>query len=142
MRAPNCGLLHCPWLKVGESGLAVGIDHIDQLVNDSIANVRKDPNLGGLLDRGQLKLVVGDGRQGHPPSAPFDAIHVGAAAPQIPQAVSAPHRLSTPPAKHLISFAYILTYKEHVSVHESFREVTSSQKGAVHSLLSTGALFS
>ena len=67
----------------------MGIDHIDQLVNDSITNVRKDPALGALLDSSQLKLVVGDGRQGYPANAPYDAIHVGAAAPQIPQAVSA-----------------------------------------------------
>ena len=32
--------------------------------------------------------VVGDGRLGYPDSAPYDAIHVGAAAPTLPQAVS------------------------------------------------------
>ncbi len=32
--------------------------------------------------------IVGDGRLGYPESAPFDAIHVGAAAPVVPQAVS------------------------------------------------------
>ena len=32
--------------------------------------------------------VVGDGRLGYPDSAPYDAIHVGAAAPTVPQAVS------------------------------------------------------
>lgn len=36
----------------------------------------------------QIKLVTGDGRQGYLPDAPYDAIHVGAAAPSIPQAVS------------------------------------------------------
>ncbi|VDP96882.1 unnamed protein product [Trichobilharzia regenti] len=36
----------------------------------------------------QLKLVTGDGRQGWPADAPYDAIHVGAAAPTIPNAVS------------------------------------------------------
>lgn len=29
----------------------------------------------------------GDGRKGHPQGAPFDAIHVGAAAPVLPQDV-------------------------------------------------------
>lgn len=33
-------------------------------------------------------LAVGDGRMGHPEEAPYDAIHVGAAAPSVPQAVS------------------------------------------------------
>lgn len=31
--------------------------------------------------------LVGDGRMGHPEEAPYDAIHVGAAAPVVPQAV-------------------------------------------------------
>lgn len=33
-------------------------------------------------------LSVGDGRMGYPEEAPYDAIHVGAAAPVVPQAVS------------------------------------------------------
>jgi protein-L-isoaspartate O-methyltransferase len=73
--------------KVGRTGMAVGIDHIDQLVNQSIENVRKDPALAALLDAGQMKLVVGDGRQGYEELGPYDAIHVGAAAPQVPTAV-------------------------------------------------------
>lgn len=34
---------------------------------------------------GHLALVVGDGRKGYPAEAPYDAIHVGAAAPRLPQ---------------------------------------------------------
>ena len=33
-------------------------------------------------------FAVGDGRNGYPSEAPFDAIHVGAAAPSLPEAVS------------------------------------------------------
>lgn len=33
-------------------------------------------------------LLVGDGRMGYAEEAPYDAIHVGAAAPVVPQAVS------------------------------------------------------
>jgi len=66
----------------------VGIDHIDSLVEESIRNVRKDDSLGTLLDSQQMKLIVGDGYQGYPEGAPYDAIHVGAAAPSVPQAVS------------------------------------------------------
>lgn len=76
-------LTACMALMVGESGLAVGIDHIDNLVNMSIENVRRDQP--GLLESGRLKLLVGDGRLGHPEDAPYDAIHVGAAAPELPQ---------------------------------------------------------
>ena len=32
-------------------------------------------------------VSVGDGRLGYPDVAPYDAIHVGAAAPEVPQAV-------------------------------------------------------
>lgn len=35
-----------------------------------------------------IKLITGDGRQGYPQHAKYDVIHVGAAAPTIPQAVS------------------------------------------------------
>ena len=66
----------------------MGIDHIQELVDDAIKNVRKDPSLGKLLDSGQLHLVAGDGRKGFESEGPYDAIHVGAAAPTLPQAVS------------------------------------------------------
>ena len=68
--------------------MVVGIDHIDELVNDSIANIKSDPVASAFLASGRLKLVVGDGRKGHHDFAPYDAIHVGAAAAEIPQAVS------------------------------------------------------
>ena len=34
-----------------------------------------------------LYILVGDGRLGCPQLAPYDAIHVGAASPTVPQAV-------------------------------------------------------
>lgn len=49
---------------MGENGTAVGIDHIDELVTESIKNVKKDPKTSRLLETGQIKLVVGDGRKG------------------------------------------------------------------------------
>jgi len=67
--------------------VAVGIDHIDELVQLSIDNVNKSPDTAKLLKSGQMQLVVGDGRQGYEQFAPYDAIHVGAAAPEIPKAV-------------------------------------------------------
>ncbi|XP_069493657.1 protein-L-isoaspartate(D-aspartate) O-methyltransferase-like isoform X3 [Ambystoma mexicanum] len=70
---------------VGATGKVVGIEHIEQLVRDSIANVRADDET--LLASGRIKLVVGDGRNGYPEDAPFDAIHVGAAAATVPQAL-------------------------------------------------------
>ncbi len=43
-----------------------------------------DPSL---LDSGKVIIIEGDGRLGYPDKAPYDAIHVGAAAPEIPQAL-------------------------------------------------------
>jgi protein-L-isoaspartate(D-aspartate) O-methyltransferase len=48
-------------------------------------NVRK--HNAEYLDSGQIKFVTGDGRKGYEPEAPYDAIHVGAAAGELPQAV-------------------------------------------------------
>lgn len=75
----------CMAYMVGETGKAVGIDHIDHLVKESVDNAKKAD--GALLDSKRLKLVVGDGRQGYLPDAPYDAIHVGAAADGTPQAL-------------------------------------------------------
>jgi len=75
-------------LKVRKSGIAVGIDHIDELVQGSVKNVEKDPVASPLLNSQQLRFFVGDGRKGYESLAPYDAIHVGAAAAEIPQAVS------------------------------------------------------
>lgn len=80
-------LTACMSIMVGSNGVAVGIDHMEQLVSSSIQNIKKDENLTNLLEKGQMKLVSGDGRQGFPEMAPYDAIHVGAAAPEIPQAL-------------------------------------------------------
>ncbi|XP_054927705.1 protein-L-isoaspartate(D-aspartate) O-methyltransferase isoform X3 [Dermacentor andersoni] len=76
-------LTACMGLMVGETGLAVGIDHIPELVNESIANIERDQP--ELLKSKRVKLLVGDGREGYPEHAPYDAIHVGAAAPDMPK---------------------------------------------------------
>lgn len=82
----------CPhysvFIQVGPEGTATGIDHIKELVDESVKNLKKDPDIGKLLETGQLVMVTGDGRKGYEPEAPYDAIHVGAAAPTLPQAVS------------------------------------------------------
>lgn len=75
----------CMALLVGESGRVVGIDHIPELVEFSRKNVLSDKP--ELLNTGRLKLIAGDGRAGFQEDAPFDAIHVGAAAPVVPQAL-------------------------------------------------------
>ncbi|ODM89896.1 Protein-L-isoaspartate(D-aspartate) O-methyltransferase [Orchesella cincta] len=76
----------CMALMVGETGKVVGIDHIPELVDMSIRNVKKKH--ATLLETGRVKLVgLGDGRKGYEADGPYDAIHVGAATPQIPPAL-------------------------------------------------------
>jgi hypothetical protein len=45
---------------------------------------RLAPPLAPPPSAGRLELVLGDGRKGWPAGAPYDAIHVGAAAPRLP----------------------------------------------------------
>ncbi|KAH7887131.1 protein-L-isoaspartate O-methyltransferase [Phlebopus sp. FC_14] len=65
-------------------GKVVGIDHIPELVDWSRANLAKD-GLGQALREGTIEMVAGDGREGYPAGGPYDAIHVGAASPTLPQ---------------------------------------------------------
>uniref|UniRef100_A0A0D6QZM5 Protein-L-isoaspartate O-methyltransferase n=1 Tax=Araucaria cunninghamii TaxID=56994 RepID=A0A0D6QZM5_ARACU len=73
-------------LMVGETGRTVGIEHIPQLVERSIESVKKGP-AAHLLEKGALSIHVGDGKKGFPEAAPYDAIHVGAAASELPKAL-------------------------------------------------------
>jgi len=66
------------------TGKVVGIDHIAELVNWSVGNLKKD-GLDLALESGQIEMIVGDGRKGYASVGPYDCIHVGAAAPTIPQ---------------------------------------------------------
>ncbi|KFZ45942.1 Protein-L-isoaspartate(D-aspartate) O-methyltransferase, partial [Antrostomus carolinensis] len=76
-------LTACFARMMGPTGRAVGVEHIKELVQESIRNVQEDDPT--LLSSGRVKLVVGDGRQGYPDEAPYDAIHVGAAAATVPK---------------------------------------------------------
>ncbi|XP_010912938.2 protein-L-isoaspartate O-methyltransferase isoform X2 [Elaeis guineensis] len=77
-------LTACFAMMVGLQGRAVGVEHIPELVASSIENVKRSA-ASSLLNGGSLSLHVADGRQGWPEQAPYDAIHVGAAAEKIPQ---------------------------------------------------------
>ncbi|KZV98155.1 protein-l-isoaspartate o-methyltransferase [Exidia glandulosa HHB12029] len=60
------------------TGAVVGIEHVPELVEWSRENVVKDG-----LDASRVTFICGDGRKGYPSSGPYDAIHVGAAAPSL-----------------------------------------------------------
>ncbi|XP_043687098.1 protein-L-isoaspartate O-methyltransferase 1-like [Telopea speciosissima] len=77
-------LTACFAMMVGPQGRAVGVEHIPELVATSINNIQKS-QAAPLLKGGSLSVHVGDGRLGWPEFAPYDAIHVGAAAAEIPQ---------------------------------------------------------
>lgn len=72
---------------------AVGIDHIPELADMARENIEKDQP--ELLKSGRVKLIVGDGRLGVPELGPYNAIHVGAAALEVPQALVDQLKVST-----------------------------------------------
>lgn len=67
------------------AGKVIGVDHIPQITNFSLGNLRKSPVHSGMLDDGTIKIVTADGRKGYPEEGPYDAIHVGAAAAEMHQ---------------------------------------------------------
>lgn len=81
------------------TGKVVGIDHIQGLVDQACSNLKAD-GLSNELGKAAIVNLFGDGRKGVEAEAPFDAIHVGAAAPGIPPALveqlKAPGRMFIP----------------------------------------------
>eukprot|EP00250_Pteridium_aquilinum_P012349 c20672_g1_i5 orf=147-803(+) len=75
-------------LMVGETGRAVGVEHISDLVQSSIQTLKKS-KAAHLLESGRLSIHAADGKLGYPDGAPYDAIHVGAAAANVPDALVA-----------------------------------------------------
>eukprot|EP00299_Pterocystis_sp_00344_P007070 c2106_g1_i1.p1 GENE.c2106_g1_i1~~c2106_g1_i1.p1 ORF type:complete len:240 (+),score=53.50 c2106_g1_i1:38-721(+) len=69
-------------LMVTETGFVVGVDHVPELVQLSVQNARK--SFSQLLDSHHVQFVLADGHMGYPARAPYDVIHVGAAARTIP----------------------------------------------------------
>ena len=63
-------------------GTVIGVEHISQLIDFGIKNVRK--NHGNLLNNKKIIFVNGDGRQGCKEYGPYKAIHVGAAVEEVP----------------------------------------------------------
>ena len=66
-----------------DKGTAVGIEHIKELCDFANKNISKHHK--DLLDTKKVILINGDGRKGCPEYGPYDCIHVGAAAAQLPQ---------------------------------------------------------
>ncbi|PWY65946.1 protein-L-isoaspartate O-methyltransferase [Aspergillus sclerotioniger CBS 115572] len=65
------------------SGQVIGVDHIPELVELARENMRKSKQGRSFLESESVKFVLADGRLGWEEGAPYDAIHVGAAAEQL-----------------------------------------------------------
>ncbi len=65
---------------VGPNGRVIGVDHIQGLVDLATNNMSRSAEGKEMLRTGQVALVKADGRKGWKEGAPYDAIHVGAAA--------------------------------------------------------------
>ena len=85
-------LTHVMAELVGDKGLVVGLEHIEELKALGEANMSKSQEGRRLLDSGKVRFRVGDGRKGwvEPPregeeneGKGWDAIHVGASAKEI-----------------------------------------------------------
>ena len=68
-----------------DKGTSVGIEHIQELCDFASKNISKHHK--DLLDSKKIILVHGDGRKGCAQYGPYDCIHVGAAAAELPQAL-------------------------------------------------------
>jgi len=70
-------------LMVGDQGKVMGIDVVEPLVAFGKENIEKDQP--ELLKKGIIEVKVSDGWKGYPDYAPYDVIHVGAAAATMPE---------------------------------------------------------
>jgi protein-L-isoaspartate(D-aspartate) O-methyltransferase len=86
--------------NTSDKGQVIGIDHIHELVELAKDNMDKSPEGRSLQESGKVKFVKGDGRLGWKEEAPYNAIHVGAAAeslhPVLIEQLAAPGRLFIP----------------------------------------------
>jgi len=105
---------------VGPSGIVVGIDHIQPLVDMATTNMAKSDQARRMLESGQVKFLLGDGRKGWAEGAPYDAIHVGAAAAEhhseLTEQLKAPGRLFVPVAEGEHQYIFVVDKKENGSV--------------------------
>lgn len=105
---------------VGPTGTVIGIDHIQPLVDMSIANLSKSEVGKKMMEMGQVRFVLGDGRKGWKEGAPYDAIHVGAAAAEhhaaLTEQLKSPGRLFVPVAEGGQQHIYIVDKKQDGSV--------------------------
>ncbi|TKY89298.1 hypothetical protein EX895_001829 [Sporisorium graminicola] len=119
-------------LSPSGTGKVVGIDHIQPLVDQAHSNLTAD-GLASQMQDGNIVNLCGDGRKGVQSEAPFDAIHVGAAAPGIPQPLldqlKAPGRMLIP------------VEEQDGSREQNIYQVDKSETGEITKLKICGVLY-
>jgi protein-L-isoaspartate(D-aspartate) O-methyltransferase len=97
---------------VKPEGKVVGVDHIQPLVDMARENMAKSKEGKTLLDNRTVEFFKADGRLGYPTQAPYDAIHVGAAAAEHHQTLvdqlKAPGRLFVPVEEGYLQHIYVV----------------------------------
>lgn len=93
-------------------GKVVGVEHIQALVDLSRENTGKSAEGRELMEKGILQYVRGDGRLGWEAEAPYDAIHVGAAAAghqqRLIDQLKSPGRLFIPVEEEGLQHVYVV----------------------------------
>lgn len=74
---------------VGEGGMVVGLEHIQELCDLGERNARRSKEGREMVESGRMRFRVGDGRKGwlEDGRGEWDVIHVGAAAKTVHQAL-------------------------------------------------------
>ncbi|KAK4497442.1 hypothetical protein PRZ48_011893 [Zasmidium cellare] len=105
---------------VKPGGKVVGVEHIQALVDLGRRNTGKSAEGRELLESGALEYHKADGRLGWPAEAPYDAIHVGAAAAGHQEALieqlRSPGRLFIPVEEAYMQHIYVVDKDENGKV--------------------------
>ncbi|KAJ4412579.1 hypothetical protein N0V91_000337 [Didymella pomorum] len=108
---------------VGPTGRVIGIDHIQPLVDMANENFAKSEEGRKMLETGQVQFVLGDGRKGWKEGAPYDAIHVGAAAAEhhkeLTEQLKAPGRLFVPVSDGWSQYIWVINKREDGTVDQN-----------------------
>ncbi|KAF1808483.1 protein-L-isoaspartate O-methyltransferas-like protein [Eremomyces bilateralis CBS 781.70] len=107
---------------VKPNGQVVGVEHIQPLVDLGRENMQKSAEGRELLANGTVKFVKADGRLGYKELAPYDAIHVGAAAkelhPKLIEQLKAPGRMFIPVEEGFLQHIYVIDKAEDGTVEK------------------------
>jgi protein-L-isoaspartate(D-aspartate) O-methyltransferase len=98
------------------SGIVIGVDHIQALTDLANKNMAKSKEGRELLESGSVKFIKADGRKGWVEGAPYDAIHVGAAAAEhhkeLTDQLKAPGRLFVPVKERSEQYIFVIDKKQ------------------------------